>query len=276
MKATAHISAELRHGRTVVTQLRGTVPLVPRAVSVPGDTPEIVFVGGAAGPIGGDELAVRVHVGAGARLRVRTAAAALVLIGDGTTAHQRVDLEVDDGGALEWLPEPAVVAARARFHTVVRAVLGRGARLLAAETLVLGRSREPCGHALSRWDVLAEGRPVLRQQNAYGPGAHPGWRGPAGTAGGTVIATRLALPAPATRSASVPGRSVCDLAGGGRLTTVTARDALTAGRMMAEDRDERAAPAPSMTPGQVFRAISSEPPVPSRRTPRAPAGAALA
>lgn len=275
MKATAHIRAELRHGRTVVTELRGTVPLVPRVVSVPGDTPEIVFVGGAAGPIGGDELAIRVRVGAGASLRIRTAAAALVVIGDGTPAHQRVDLEVADGGSLEWLPEPVVVAARARFHTAVRAELGLGARLVAAETLVLGRSREPCGDAVSRWDVLAEGRPVLRQQTAYGPGAHPGWRGPAGTAGGTVIATRLALPAPATRAASVPGRSVCDLAAGGTLTTVTARDALAAARLMADAEREPTTPKPLSTTRQASWTTGPEPPVPSTRTPRASARAAV-
>ncbi|WP_406281142.1 urease accessory protein UreD [Embleya sp. NBC_00896] len=311
MKALAVVRADLRHGRTVVSELRGRVPLVPRSVSVPGDTPEVVFVGGAAGPIGGDELMVRVHVGAGARLRVRTAAAAVILLGDGTPARQTVELEVADGGALEWLPEPVVVAARARFHTVVRAVLGTDARLLIRETLVLGRSNEPCGDAVSRWDVVAAGRPVLRQQTAYGPGAHPGWRGPAGTAGGTVVATGLAFPSPPTRPPSVPGRSVCALAAGGTLTTVTARDALTASRAMdgispagpspaepgptapsppapsppAPSRTEPLpAPPPStepppperaMTTGQTSSATSSEPAVPSSSTPLAPAGAAV-
>ncbi|MEU0937993.1 urease accessory protein UreD [Embleya sp. NPDC005971] len=266
MKATAVVRAELRRGRTVPTELRGQVPLLPRVVSVPGDIVEVVFVGGAAGPIGGDDLAVRVEVGPGARLRVRTAAAAVILIGDGTPARQRVDLVIGAGGLLEWLPEPVVVAARAAFHARVRAELDSDARLFAQETLVLGRADEPCGDALSRWDVVVAGRPVLRQQSEYGPAAHPGWRGPAGTAGGTVVATRLTLPAPPDRPPSAPGRAVCDLAGGGRLVTVTARDTIGARRVLA---------APPLAADQVSRAMSSEPAVPSNSTPPAPAGAAV-
>jgi urease accessory protein len=236
VKALAVVRARHAAGRTVLTELRGPVPLVPRPVSVAGDLAEVVFVGGAAGPIGGDDLVLRIHVGAGARLRVRTAAAAVILVGDGSPARQRVEIEVADGGELHWLPEPVVVAARAGYHSVLRAALSADARVLVQETLVLGRSNEPCGDAVSRWDVVAGGRPVLRQQIAYGPAAHPGWRGPAGIAGGTVVATRLVLPAPpaAERPPSAPGRSVCDLAAGGLLTTVTARDTLTASRALSE------------------------------------------
>ncbi|MYS84319.1 urease accessory protein UreD [Embleya scabrispora] len=266
MKATAVIRAEVRHGRTVLAELRGQVPLLPREVSVSGDTAEVVFVGGAAGPIGGDDLALRVEVGAGARLRVRTAAAAVILLGDGTPARQRVDLVIGAGGLLEWLPEPVVVAARATFHTRMRAEPAPDAHLFAQETLVLGRAGEPSGDVLSRWDVLVGGRPVLRQQSAYGPAAHPGWRGPAGTAGGTVVASRLTLPAPPDRLPSAPGRAVCDLAGGGRLVTVTARDVMTARRAL------EAAPIPA---DQVSRATSSEPAVPINSTPPLPAGAAV-
>ncbi|MFF7246023.1 urease accessory protein UreD [Embleya sp. NPDC008237] len=266
MRATAVVRAELRYGRTVLAELRGQVPLLPREVSAPGDTAEVVFVGGAAGPIGGDDLMLRVEVGAGARLRVRTVAAAVILIGDGTPARQRVDLVIGPGGLLEWLPEPVVVAARATFHTHVRAEPASDARLFVQETLVLGRAGEPCGDVRSRWDVVVGGRPVLRQQSAYGPAAHPGWRGPAGTAGGTVVASRLTLPAPPDRLPSAPGRAVCDPAGGGRLVTVTARDAMAARRALA------AAPIPA---DQVSRATSSEPAVPSNSTSSVPAGAAV-
>ena len=45
-------------------------------------TPDAVYlVGGAAGPIGGDSLELRIDVRAGAALRVRTAAAAVALPG---------------------------------------------------------------------------------------------------------------------------------------------------------------------------------------------------
>lgn len=221
--------------------LRGRAPLLPRVAAVPGSGAEVVFVGGAAGPLGGDDLAVRIEVGAGARLTVRSAAASVVLPGTGAAARQRVEIDVEDGGELAWLPEPVVVAAGARYESAVRVTLGRATRLLMRETLVLGRAFESCGDAVSRWDVSAEGRVLLRQQAGYGPGAKPGWRGPAGTCGGTVVGTELRypdVPDLAPRLPSVPGRAVCALAGGGRLTTVVAGDTLRAEQLMAGEAGE--------------------------------------
>ncbi|MGW0661972.1 urease accessory protein UreD [Streptodolium elevatio] len=255
MEAGAVVRAETapmrRGGRgsgpvTRIVEVRGQVPLLPRIASVPGPGAEVVFVAGAAGPLGGDELTVRIEVGPGARLTVRTAAAAVVLPGTGEPARQSVEIVVDDGGELEWLPEPVVVAAGARYESSVKVTLGRATRLLMCETLVLGRAAEPCGDAVSRWDVAAESRPLLRQQSAYGPAAKPGWRGPAGTAGGTVVASRLRFPdIPGTtpRLPSAVGRAVCELAGGGLLTTVTAADTLTAERLLNEDAPQSPAPA---------------------------------
>ena len=61
--------------------LASQAPLVLRR------TPEAVYlVGGAAGPIGGDQLSLRITVGAGALLRLRTAAASIALPGlDGSS-----------------------------------------------------------------------------------------------------------------------------------------------------------------------------------------------
>jgi urease accessory protein len=215
--------------------MRGEVPLLPRIAAGAGGGAEVVFVGGAAGPLGGDDLTVRIEVGPGARLTVRTAAASVVLPGTGEPARQTVEIVVHDGGELEWLPEPVVVCAGARFASVVNVTLGRATRLLMRETLVLGRAHEPCGDAVARWAVTAEGRPLLHQHQAYGPAAKPGWRGPAGTAGGTVVATELRFPdIPGTtpRLPSAPGRAVCELAAGGLLTTITAPDTLTAARLL--------------------------------------------
>ena len=56
--------------------LRSQAPLILR------QTPEAVYlVGGAAGPLGGDVLELRIDVRAGATLRLRTAAAAVALPG---------------------------------------------------------------------------------------------------------------------------------------------------------------------------------------------------
>src|ERR1700722_18891857 len=94
-------------------------------------TAAVYRVGGAAGPIGGDRLELRIDVGAGAFLRVRTAAASIALPGlDGLESVLRVSVSVGAGGRLEYLPEPVVVTAGARHATVVSVTLAAGAALL--------------------------------------------------------------------------------------------------------------------------------------------------
>ncbi len=77
-------------GATRLPVLASQAPLVLRR------TPAAVYlVGGAAGPLGGDSLALRITVGAGAFLRVRTAAAAIALPGlDGLESVLRVSVTV--------------------------------------------------------------------------------------------------------------------------------------------------------------------------------------
>jgi len=139
--------------------LSSQVPLVLRR------TPEAVYVvGGAAGPIGGDELALRISVGVGALLRVRTAAASIALPGpDGLESVLRVTVDVAAGARLEYLPEPVVVSAGARHATIIRVALADGGSLLLRDELLLGRHGEAGGAGRTELHVSYAGRPLLRQ-----------------------------------------------------------------------------------------------------------------
>jgi urease accessory protein len=139
--------------------LSSQVPLVLRR------TPEAVYVvGGAAGPIGGDELALRISVGAGAFLRMRTAAASIALPGpDGLESELRVTVDVGAGARLEYLPEPIVVSAGARHATIIRVTLAEGASLLLRDEVLLGRHGEAGGASRTELRVSYAGRPLLRQ-----------------------------------------------------------------------------------------------------------------
>jgi urease accessory protein len=139
--------------------LSSQVPLVLRR------TPDAVYVvGGAAGPIGGDELALRISVGAGAFLRVRTAAAAIALPGpEGLESVLRVTVDVGTGARLEYLPEPVVVSAGARHATIIGVTLAEGASLLLRDEVLLGRHGEAGGTGRTQWSVTYAGRPLLRQ-----------------------------------------------------------------------------------------------------------------
>ena len=128
-------------GVTRLPVLSSQVPLVLRR------TPDAVYVvGGAAGPIGGDQLSLRISVGAGAFLRVRTAAASIALPGpDGLESVLRVTIDVEAGARVEYLPEPVVASTGARHATIIRATVAEGASLLLRDELLLGGTARRAG-----------------------------------------------------------------------------------------------------------------------------------
>jgi len=212
-------------GVTRLPVLASQVPLVLRR------TPDAVYlVGGAAGPIGGDELSLRIDVGPGAFLRMRTAAAAIALPGpDGLESVLRVSVSVGAGGRLEYLPEPAVVTAGARHATLVSVTLAAGASLALRDEVLLGRHDETGGTA--RWvlQVSYAGRPLLRQSLSVS-GCDPASLGPAVLAGHRAAGTLLLVNEPG--AAEIPAlataeAAVMPLAGPGVLVTALAHDAVS-------------------------------------------------
>jgi urease accessory protein len=198
------------NGVTRLPVLSSQVPLVLRR------TPDAVYVvGGAAGPIGGDQLGLRISVGAGAFLRVRTAAASIALPGpEGLESALRVTIDVAAGARLEYLPEPVVVSAGARHATIIRATLAEGAALLLRDELLLGRHGEAGGAARSVLHVTYAGRPLLRQSLVVS-GADSAGLGPAVLAGHRAAGTLLRVdPTPDARPAGpADGIAINDLAG---------------------------------------------------------------
>jgi urease accessory protein len=228
--AAAEISAAAFDGVTRLPVLSSQVPLILRR------TPEAVYlVGGAAGPLGGDSLSLRITVGAGAVLRVRSAAASIALPGlDGLESQLRVSIAVAAGGRLEYLPEPVVVAARARHATIVSATLASGASLVLRDELLLGRYGEAGGTARSVLRCDYAGRPLLRHSVTVA-GTDPVSLGPAGLGGHRAYGTLLLAGPDAPAPASAPGLEVAALAlaGPGVLVTALADDAVTLRRRLA-------------------------------------------
>jgi urease accessory protein len=211
--------------------LASQVPLVLRR------TPEAVYlVGGAAGPLGGDSLSLRVTVGAGAFLRMRTAAASVALPGlDGLESVLRVSIEVGAGGRLEYLPEPVVVADAARHATLVSVTLAPGASLVLRDEMLLGRHGEAGGSARTDLRVDYAGRPLLRHSLSVA-GTDPASLGPAVLGGRRAVGTLLLVnesgaglaglvEGPAKRA--MPEVAVMPLAGPGVLVTALAHDAVS-------------------------------------------------
>jgi urease accessory protein len=229
----AWITAEADGG---LARLRSQAPLVLRPTR-----DAVYLVGAAGGPVGGDQLDLRIEVRAGAALRLRTVAASVALPGpDGGESVLTVTASVAKGGLLEHLPEPMIVADGARHTTDIRVDLAAGAALVLRDETVLGRHGERGGACRTRLRVDYGGRPLLRHDVAT-DGADEVGLGPAVLAGHRAYGTLLSAGEFAAGSrasgqaATPPARpdvAVMPLAGPGVLVTALAADSLALRRLL--------------------------------------------
>lgn len=192
MRARAAVEVVATAGRSRCTVLRCDPPFTFR------QTGEVLsWVGTAAGPVGGDALALTVDVGSGAELTLGSVAASLVHPGPtGAASSTDVRVAVGSGASLRWRPRPVVLVRGCDHHAETTIDLADDAVLLWREEVVLGRHGEEPGSLRQRLTIDRAGRPLLRTEVAVGP-RWPGSLGPAGTAGaravGTVVAVGLDL-----------------------------------------------------------------------------------
>lgn len=223
--ATAAIVAERdTSGVTRLPVLSSQAPLVLRRTA-----DAVYLVGGTAGPLGGDDLTLRIDVLGGATLRIRTAAASVALPGRaGQESVLRLIATVGAGARLEFLPEAVIIADGARHRMDTRITLAADATLLLREELVLGRHGECGGCYVSRIRADYDNAPLLRHQLSIDGGDEislgPAVLGGNRAAGSMLMAgpRRAALP-----PSDAPDVAVMPLAGPGVLVSALAPNAAT-------------------------------------------------
>ena len=233
MRARARLVVELAGGHSVVRLLRSMPPLTLVPSRTNGSSATIRIVGSAAGPLGGDDLELSVHIGPGARLTLAGIAATLALPGPhGEQSRSTVRMELAANAHVDYLPEPTVVTARANHHAVLDATLATGAELHCREMLVLGRTRERPGRLTITTNVTRDGHAVLRQQLDVVDSTMDASVTP--LAGKRVLATALHLDGIVREPASGEWWSTSPLAAGGTIVTALADDTVTASRLLDE------------------------------------------
>lgn len=150
------------------------------------------LVQAAGGPLGGDELELRIRLAEGTELTVATAGATIAQPGrpGAGPAHWTVHVVVADGARLCWSPEPTVVCDGARLHTALVLELADGAAALVREEIQLGRHGQLGGGYRGELSVDHAGEPLLRHHTVL-DGADPALTGPGGTGGARMVATVL-------------------------------------------------------------------------------------
>lgn len=159
----------------------------PPIVLRPTGPNRVHLVQAAGGPLGGDELALDVHLGAGASLEVRSAAATVVQAGrPPAAAAWTVAAALARQAALDWRPEPTVICDGAELRSSITVALQRGARAMLREEVVLGRVGQRGGRYHGELTVELDGAPLLAHTLLL-DGADPVIAGPAGTGGARVV-----------------------------------------------------------------------------------------
>ncbi|RIV41470.1 urease accessory protein UreD [Micromonospora radicis] len=242
MRATARLVARAdRHGRTTLAELRGESPLLLRQVPAGDGGVTVYVVGGAAGPLAGDDLRLDVEVGPGARVRMHTVAASIALPGrPGAVSRMLVRATVAERAALHWLPEQLVAAAGCAHVADAEVDVAEDGVLHWRDELICGRHGEQPGRAEVNTGVDLAGRPLLRQSLAVGPDA-PGWAGPAVLGGAPATGSLLVVdPARPTEPPAVRGTVArLPLTGGtATLWTATAPDAHTLRTLLESEREQ--------------------------------------
>lgn len=196
--AELSLEYERRGERSVLARRAHRGPLrVQRDLYPEGPSPcHTILVHQPGGVAGGDSLTVRARVGAGAAALLTTPGAGKWYRSLGRRAQQRVELEVSDGGVLEWLPQESIFFDEADAELGCRVRLGAGASYLGWEVLCLGRraagERFVHGEVRLATEVWRDERCLWRERGRL-RGDDELLTSPVGLAGASVCATFLAV-----------------------------------------------------------------------------------
>lgn len=224
--ATLDLRYERRAGRSVLASRAHHGPLrVQRPLYQEGEgVCQTIVIHPPGGIVGGDRLAIDVGVAAGAHALLTTPGASKWYRSIGPDARQRVNLALDTGAVLEWMPLESIVFDGARVDQRLRVDLAEGARYVGWDITCFGRTasgeRFAHGRLRQRTEVYRGARPLF-VEHADVEGGSRILESKAGLAGRTVSALMLAAGFDASRDLIAALRSVTvgeqDLAG---LTTL--------------------------------------------------------
>ncbi|HEY9901073.1 MAG TPA: urease accessory protein UreD [Candidatus Sericytochromatia bacterium] len=146
----------------------------------------------AGGIVGGDRLDQTIHLEPNAQALLTTAAATKVYRSNGQQARQTIEIQVDAGACLEWLPQETIVFNSAIYRQDLRVELAPGANWLGWEMTRFGRSARGEKFLQGEWrshtEVWQQGHPLWIDRQ-WLPGGEETFNSPHGLAGQPVVAT---------------------------------------------------------------------------------------
>jgi len=164
-RGTGRIDTQVLDGRTRLTTLFQEGCAKIRLPHTHDRSLQAVLINTAGGLTGGDEVDWQVNAVPGARMVLTTQACERVYRSLGDNARVRTRIEVGAGAHLDWLPQETILFDGGGLSRRLEADLAEGARLLAVEAVVLGRTAMDeivrQGTLRDRWRIRREGRLVF-------------------------------------------------------------------------------------------------------------------
>lgn len=146
----------------------------------------------AGGVVGSDRLCCHFHLQPQAQALITTAAASKIYRSNGIQARQSIEIQVDAGACLEWLPQETIVFNGAIYRQDLRVELATGASWLGWEITRFGRSARGEKFIQGDWrshtEVWQEGIPLWIDRQ-WLPGKEEVFYSPHGLAGQPVVGT---------------------------------------------------------------------------------------
>jgi urease accessory protein len=198
--------------------------------------PEAVIINTAGGLTGGDRFTIDVAVATEAAATVTTQACEKVYRSPGGNAAIETTLRLEAGARLDWLPQETILFDQGRLARQLCVDMAADATLLAAESVIFGRTargesvRE--GFWRDRWRIRRDGRLVFADCTTLEGALADVLRRPAVLAGRCAMATILYVaPDAASTLAALRARLKASPAEAGAST----RDGLLVARIAAAD-----------------------------------------
>ena len=144
----------------------------------------------AGGVVGGDRLSYNLHLQPQAEALITTAAASKIYRSNGLQARQNINIQIDAGACLEWLPQETIIFNGAIYRQDLRVELAPGSSWLGWEITRFGRTARGEKFVQGEWrshtEIWQEGLPLWIDRQ-WLPGSEEVFHSPHGLAGQPIV-----------------------------------------------------------------------------------------
>jgi len=192
-----------RDGSTQIIQNQMQAPLKVQRPFYP-EGKEVchsVILHTAGGVVGGDRLSLNFHLQPNAKALITSAAAAKIYRSNGLESQQNIDIKLELGANLEWLPQETIVFDGAIYRQNLRVELAPTASILLWEITRFGRSARGEKFLSGQWrshtEIWQQNSPLWIDRQLL-KGGETMLESPHGLAGKPVVATLAWVGEPVT------------------------------------------------------------------------------